>query len=369
MTPEEEFIRSRNKRPLPFEGEVHLPLMKPVTKKPTKVMFQPREAAQEQKPLVTPLAHVVHIAENTPPSRTEAQLEKARRRQSVFLQKRREHKKRRVALGRFKAMMRLVYTAVLLVGFYILSIQPFWQFNPSNVALHDNQLIQKSQLAPILSKYTGQYLYQINPMTVEKSLTRAIPLAQSFHVRRRLFPVGLDISVTEKPSWGVLYTAAPSIPKLLKPAKSTKAAFPENKPMALLHWDNSITSLSPYPNATQLIQQEHPVPLISNTGSLNPKKIEIYRTLAMYLSHIPKTGPLLSLNISQQNNIIAQYRDFQVQFGPADSTALSRLSRLSQILPAIRQRQNEIEYVDLRWNQQVLFKKKANAKPAPNPTS
>jgi len=266
---------------------------------------------------------------------------KARKRQEVFLQKRRATKKRRVFYNRLKILLRLLFCAVLTIGVYVVGRLPVWFVSPSQVSIQANQLLSPQQLQPLLTPIIHQPIYLINPVEIEKSMKRQIALIDHVYIRRHLFPTGLTISVTEKPVWGVVYSQPPS---------STL------QPLNLLHWDGTQTDLTHLnlPPAT-LTKVGHPVVLVSSNNNV---LFNQYRDIITLLNSNPRLARLQYVDVSDSNDLKAYFDGFMVKMGQPNKTVMTRLSRLFKIIPEIRNYQQSIQWVDLRWEQQIIFKRK-----------
>lgn len=307
--------------------------------------------------------------------RSPKQLEKARHRQEVYLQKRRRQKRRRIFYQRLRSFLKVILALVLAASLYLLAQAPFWRFSDQSFALHGATLINRGQIQKFLIPYRDKPLYQLNPSQVATAIRQELPLVGSIAIRRRLMPLGLDISIVEKPAWGVVYPAPPQagqpaehiLPPMmgltLKHAdtESADTVQPAIQPTYLLHPDNSVTNLAPYQPVQGDLSRlsEESVVLVSPSPQrLKPHQVARLREVTELLASRPDQARLLYLDVSDPADLRAQFEGFQVRFGHADRSVITRLSRLFSILPVIRERQKELAYVDLRWNQQVLLKKK-----------
>lgn len=296
--------------------------------------------------------------------RSEEQLEKARRRQEVYLQTRREKKKRKIIYSRVRLLLKFAFSILLIAGIYFAGKMSFWELSLHNITLHGNHLLTQEHLMRFLQAYDKAPIYQINPLRIEQAIEREISLVSDISIRRRLFPVGLDIGVTEKPTWGILYNEYPRIDGALPvdPSGHAEQGDPDAdpKPMYLLHWDNTMTDLASYtvkPNDSHIMKSA--VPIVSLQTELKPAVLQRYREIAQFLNSRPSQVKLLYLDASNPFDIYARFDGFPLRIGRADSLVMTRLSRFFSLLPTIREHQERIRFVDLRWQQQILFKKKS----------
>ncbi len=150
------------------------------------------------------------------PGRTPDQQEKARRRQELYLKRRREKKKRRIIVQRLSVCVRVVFTFAVLWFAYWGFQQPYWLLDKSHISLKGGALLPRARVQSLVESFANKPIYAINPQQIENRLKNAFPLIQDVFVRRHINPVGLDVVVTEKPSWGMLYVGSPgrTIPAL-----------------------------------------------------------------------------------------------------------------------------------------------------------
>lgn len=309
--------------------------------------------------------------EKAPRKRTEEQIEKVRRRQETFLQKRREKKKRRVFYSRLRLMLRMVFCLLLIAALYVVVVSGVWRFSSEHYELHGNRLLKREHLARFIDPLDGKPIYEINPSRLAETIRQAVPLVDSIYIRRHLFPLGLDITVQEKSSWGVLFDTPPVPQPVAGKAKSLEGPSVSSgeqasvkvlqppEPLFLLHWDDTMTDLAPYDvKIADIHAHMQPIALVSTKTTLKPVHIKKYRQIAEFLSTLSDQAKLLYLDVSNPAQVMAYFDGFKVKLGRADSSLMTRISRLPQIIPTIREHQARIDLVDLSWNHQIVFKKK-----------
>lgn len=291
--------------------------------------------------------------------RTEAQLDKAKKRQETFLKERREQKKRKVFYQRLKFLLQIVFTLLLLVSFPLAWHFGYWRYNLYSTTLFAPAFINQETLKPLLTPYEHRFIFKVRPNQLSHEIKAKFPFIENAYISRTLFPVGLRITLTEKPVWGVLLAKPPKLH--LKPKEDTAlATLQQAQPMYLLHWDQAQTDLAafnlPVNNLDQLTQT---VRLVSNRSSLPPKQFKQFQELGLILQKASPTSPLLYVDISNPADITAYYPDFKVRLGKNDASIIKRTQRLAFIVPEILKQPEKIDYVDLRWNQQVTFRKRS----------
>nr|AIA16740.1 POTRA domain, FtsQ-type [uncultured bacterium] len=317
--------------------------------------------------------------------RTPIQQEKARRRQSVFLKRRREMKKRKILFQRVRVVIKVLLSVLLVIGLFFAFSSPLWRFSAERITINGNKAVAPQLIEPVLAAYDGQPIYAINPRQIEAKLKHSLSLVERVYVRRYLYPApGLDITIAEKPVWGLLYSKPPvrTEPFLTsKPAHSAETvlmveqnqkkvtplesfkdpkAAPPVKPMFLLHWDGTSSDLAQFELSDKDLLRLGPlIPIVSKQTYMKPARLKKIQAVAQYLNSRPRHAKLDYLDVTNPYDIVAQFNGFQVRVGQLDTTVTQRLERLFHIVPQIRDFQDQIEFVDLRWNHQVTFRKKA----------
>lgn len=320
------------------------------------------------------------------PERTPDQQEKARRRQELYLKRRREKKRRRIVVQRLSVCVRVVFSFAVLWCAYWGFQQPYWLLDKSHISLTGGDLLPRARVQSLVESFANKPIYAINPQQIERRLKSAFPLIQDVFVRRHINPVGLDVVVTEKPSWGMLYVGSPgrNIPALPAKPKTSDSEpsltqiyaspfFLERaQPAFLLHWDGSKTDLNRLgvssPKALEALKHKtvaivvsHSHPYAAAPSQLRPDMVKRYHDLGAVLVPPFLTGATLHhVDISDPANIIAVYDGFTTYLGRSNSSLINRAQRLAAIVPTIRQYQQHLLFVDLRWNHQVTLRKRSS---------
>ncbi len=302
--------------------------------------------------------------------RSAAQLEKARKRQETYLQKRREKKKRKIFYNRLRALLRVFSACVLLIALYLFARSPYFTFHADSVQLTGQNLLRTQQLARFITPYDNRNLFLINPLEIQQAILKESTLVEKVYVRRSLLPPSMNVAVTEKPSWGILYSGSPLTVEEQIPvpgsqeesANSVEDKPLPSKPQFLLHWDGTKTDLADFAlTPQQMTALNHPIPIVSSKPDMDATALTRYRKLAHLLNQEPDAMKLRYLDVNNPYDIYAHFDGFLVRVGRVDNSLNRRMARLHNLLPAIRQHQHTLRYVDLRWNQQIIFKKKSEA--------
>ncbi|MCA9807299.1 MAG: FtsQ-type POTRA domain-containing protein [Cyanobacteria bacterium HKST-UBA06] len=310
--------------------------------------------AEWQQPVV---ADVADPEDHDEPLRTEAQLGRARRRQQTFLKERRLQKKRRVFFQRLKVLLRLVFILVLGAAFPLAWHYGDWRFATNRVSLTAPAYFKPKHLHQVLVPLEGQPIFMLDPAAIAETLKTQYPFIEAVYVRRHLTPTGLSVSVSEKPVWGVLYSKPTDLPaaELLLP----KGMLDLSVPMYLFHWDSSRTDLAQFEfPKSHVADHQDAVKLLTTHTKVDVTRMARYKDLGQLYKQLPEPDHLVYLDISNPYDIVAQFPSFKVRLGQADVSLIKRAKRLFHILPEVHKNETVIEFVDLRWNQQVTFRKR-----------
>lgn len=308
------------------------------------------------------------------PKRSRRQLDRARRRQSNYLEKRREQKRRMVFYNRIRLLFKLGFAILWGTLLWELLHSPFWDYNQPAFQLHNARLIQAEQLTPLVRDFIGKPIYAVNTGKLARKIKRHYPLVDEVSVRRKLFPSRLAITISEKQPWAEVYAgaalAANPDNKTTKPAaKGKKAAGDRQKQAA----GSGKLSVRPYALAASedfvsLAQYRYqpgsfggPLEkLIVTPGSRHKLDyLNRVREIAWQARQIQGLH-LASVDIRNPQLVALNFDETQVILGRLDGQAVERLARLIPLVPKIRELQAGINAVDLRWSEQVTFRTKPN---------
>lgn len=304
-------------------------------------------------------------------------LERAHQRQRNFLQERRQKKRLQVFYLRIRAMFKLCFALLWGVLLWEMVHSSLWFFNSPRFSLQDQTLIQASQLTPLVNEWVGKPLYAINTGQLARKIQRRFSLADRVVVRRQLFPASLTIQVVEKKPWAELYApvvydrvqaqtklAAKAAESQAKQDSSALSARPQPvRKVALpygLATETGFISLAPYRYRLNAYPTAEKI-LIAPQTPIKKDYMARLREIAWQARQIPGLH-LETVDVRQLNQVILNYREIPVILGPLNAGASDRLARLAALLPKIREYRDVIEAVDLRWEEQVTFHKKPNAR-------
>jgi hypothetical protein len=287
-----------------------------------------------------------HVNEqDTSEQRSEEDLLKVRMRQSLYLEARRKQKKQKIRVDRAKRMGKIITPFLLSLLLYFVFQAIDWRFSGQSIALAaPTELLSLPQIKTVLRSSTeGLPFYQISPQGLEKQLRHEFPVLDQVYVRRRFFPTRLVVTLVEKPAWGALT----NVTEGLDPSHAQ-----------LLHWDNTITNLGAYPQKAAESILKKTIPVWTNAENLDQSILTPLKQITLFLNSQPRLAQLRYIDIRHPDNVFAQFDTFKVRIGALDGLSSERIATLFTALPDIQKKAAEIDYVDLRWSQQVILKMK-----------
>ncbi|MDX2085284.1 MAG: FtsQ-type POTRA domain-containing protein [Candidatus Melainabacteria bacterium] len=319
--------------------------------------------------------------------RTQQQLEMARQRQQTFFQRRREQKRVRVMVHRIKLLVRLGLLLVLSGITVWLSQHPAWVWHIDQWEMSPAQWVEPHQVMPFLRPYESLRLYEIDPNRIEQRLLKQFPVLDQVVVRRSLFPARLSLHLVEKSPWAYVFIAssasttasnggtAPAQPVAMFTEPYDWVRLP--KPSAFYMGTEALSQSSPArPN------QALTATSLSHSGTGGSPSIHISRSLwkafqqqrplqqKAWLQRLHEsltqlaTHPEFKVELvywHSWTDIRAQVRDLQsgqlllLWLGRMDQSLPKRLARLKPLLPTLRQLSQQVDRVDLRWQEQVTL--------------
>jgi cell division septal protein FtsQ len=306
-----------------------------------------------------------------PAVKSRRQQERARRRQENYLQKRRKEKKLRVFYGRIRSILKLCCAFLWAFLLWEMVQSPLWVMDAPRYQVTHQQLLQPSQLAPLVQPWVGKPLYSIHTGTLAQQIEQRFAVVDRAEVRRVLFPASLRIQIIEKQPWAGLYLpssydkAHPAKPRQAQSsADSGKAASAKNQrpwwetPFGMAA-ESELIGLSGYAIKPALFASAEKV-LVNPQVRFKPSYWRQLREVAWQARQI-KGLHLEAVDIRNPNEVILRYQEMPVILGRLNDSASQRLARLIPLLPKMKEYHDVIEAVDLKWEEQVTFHKRPNA--------
>lgn len=341
------------------------PLIKPVTE-PEEVVEAAQPAPAEEEPEPVQPGKKLRKGATEPGkgkklAKSKRQLDRARRRQENYLQKRRKEKKLKVFYGRIRSVLKLCLAIFWCVLLWEMVNSPLWVFNPPRFEVENHHLLQPSQLSPLIKPWVGKPLYAIDTGKLARQIENRFELIDRAVVRRQLFPARLDIQLFEKQPWAELYVPA----AFDEVQQAGKEAAKAGKPKPNIHMvpyglitGNELISLKGYQYQPSLYPAVDKILVNPNTRLKHAYLKQLQETI--WQARQIQGLHLEVVDIRDLNRVILRYREVPVILGTLSNSTSTRLARLVPLLPKIHEYRDIIEAVDLKWEEQVTFHKKPN---------
>ncbi len=307
----------------------------------------------------------------TPAVKSKRQQDRARRRQENYLQKRRKEKKLRVFYGRIRSILKLCCAFLWAFLLWEMFQSPLWVMNAPRYQVSQQQLLQPTQLAPLVHPWVGKPLYAINTGKLAQQIEKRYAVVDRAVVRRVLFPASLRIQIIEKQPWAGLYLpssydkAHPTKPNAVK--QNPDAGKPNAVKVAQRWWETpfgmaageELIGLSGYAIKPALFAPAEKV-LVQPHATFKRAYWRQLREVAWQARQI-KGLHLEAVDIRNPDQVILRYQEIPVILGQLNGSASQRLARLIPLIPKLAEYRDVIESVDLKWEEQVTLHKRPNA--------
>jgi cell division septal protein FtsQ len=263
-----------------------------------------------------------------------------------YLRSRRKTKKNRIFISRIRFLARFIFTGLLIWGFIALLTLPQWNLGKDifssypnkSLYIEGNEIVSKTQ---ILMKLRRVFLpslpiYLIDTKPIEKELIKLSPV-KKVYIRRFAFPARLKIVIEEK------------IPVL------SISPSPKIKPIAIFTNDSTIIGREFInPNITK---KTYNVITYDDFYKWSSKHTKYLGTLSRNIENY-SGEKLIHLDIRDANDVYAQIETVKIRIGELNKTVFDRIKRISSVLPQVKDLKDDIQYIDLRWDNSVYIKLK-----------
>jgi cell division septal protein FtsQ len=277
-------------------------------------------------------------------SKSPRQIERVKRRQMNYLQERRAQKRRQVMFSRVRLLFKLCFAVLFSVLLWQIAQSPLWLYQKPMFTLRNNHLLQPSQVEPLVREWVGKPIYAIHTGQLARGLQQRFAVLDKVFVRRQIFPNRLEVLVTEKKPWAEIYTDEK-----------------QPRPYALLV-PNGVISLQAYNYHPRLYRNDPLEKIIIPPRSvLTPQFMRQLQEIGWQARHVPGLH-LEAIDVRNRKLVVLRFREIPVILGELNVNASQRLSRLSAVVPKMMELREALESVDLRWQEQVTFHKKPNAR-------
>ena len=275
-------------------------------------------------------------------AKSKREVKRVRKRQMSMLQERRKQKRIKVFYGRIRAVFKVCFVALWCVLLYQILHSPYWKMDAPRYELSNSQLMQAAQLKPFIVHSVDKPLYAVDTGKLAARIEKHFDIIESVHVRRELFPARLNVVVVEKQPWARVYSSEKSV-----------------RPYAVLA-NQEVVALAPYGYKVGPDAQHTYKVLVSPQTTFSKEFLPQVESIAYQLQQLPGLT-FQHLDLRNPEVVVAQFAEIRLILGRLDNTAADRLSRVVPLIPKIREFRSVMESVDLRWEQQITFHKKAKA--------
>ena len=268
------------------------------------------------------------------------------------LKKRRKIRRLKILLARLRVLARITSYVLIIWGFLKVTSLPCWYLNENifvsypgkYLEIEGYNIVSTQQIIKKLQEITlpKKPLYLIDTSLIEKKLEEMTPVKKVF-IRRYWLPARLRIVINER-------TPVLSI-----------AATQKSEPIAVFTKDL---------NMIKILQKKYlPLPETLETYKIityddyknwKPALIPYIEQLALYLE-VAADDKLVYLDIRNPDDVYAQMQNIRLRIGGLKGKEVfNRIKKVSSVIPEAMKIKDNINYIDLRWNNVSIKLKKMN---------
>ena len=271
-----------------------------------------------------------------------------------YLKKRRNFRKFQISMIRYRVIARIIVFLLVLLAFIRLVNLPQWYLNKdifncypnSSIEIDGNKIISTSQIMAALKPIhlPAKPVYLLDTKILEKAILKLTPV-KKVYVRRFWLPARLKIVIEEK----VPILAISTVPKVAPVLIFTDDGSSIGKDFLPIHTSKKIYSIITY----------------DNFYKWNLNQIKSLTYLARFLESY-SGEKLVYLDIRNPDDVFVQLVSFKLRIGELNKTVFKRTERIESVLTEAIKIRNQIDYIDLRWENYPSIKLK-DKKPQTNP--
>ncbi|MDD3013562.1 MAG: FtsQ-type POTRA domain-containing protein, partial [Candidatus Gastranaerophilales bacterium] len=259
----------------------------------------------------------------------------------------RKFRKLQIALIRMRAIFRIAATIIIFFALIKIVDLPQWYLNKEIFNFYPNHSLEivgneivttkqiMAQLKPI--NLPKKQVFLLDTKIIEKSLLQLNPI-KKVYIRRFWFPARLKIVINERtPVLGV--SPAPNI-----------------MPIAIFTDDDVII----HRNFLPLPKSKPYYFVLTYTDYRKWSSNHVY--YLVYLSRLLETATnekLIFIDLRNPDDVFVQLKDIRLRLGGLNKTVFKRTKRVSSVLSEAIKIKDDIDYIDLRWNNSVSIKLKS----------
>jgi cell division septal protein FtsQ len=263
-----------------------------------------------------------------------------------YLKQRRKLRKLQISLIRMRAFLRVIATFIILFVLIKIGNLPQWYLSQNvfnyypnhSLEIVGNEIVTTKQIMAQLNTIDlpNKQIFLINTKNIEKSLLKLNPV-KKVYIRRFWFPARLKIVINERtPVLGISPTA-------------------KIKTIAVFTSDNTIigSKFLPLP----VSKPYYKVLTYADYRKWSSNHVNYL----VYLAKLIETSSgdkLMFIDLRNPDDVYVQLKTIRLRLGELNKTVFKRSKRIGSVYTEAIKFKNDIDYIDLRWNNPVYIKLK-----------
>ena len=264
-----------------------------------------------------------------------------------YLRKRRRIRRLEITLMRARAFSRLIFVVLIIVFLFKLTNSPQWYLNPdifssypnNSLEIQGNKIASDKQILEQLQtvKLPNKPLYLLDTSSIKKAIFNLSPV-KKIYIRRFWFPARLKIVIDEK-----------------KPALFISPS-PKAAPVAVFTDDATIIGKKFLP-----LSNSKGIYLILTYDDYYKWSINHVKYLIFFSKLLESVSDekLVYLDIRNPNDVFVQLANVKLRTGELNRNIFKRSKRIGAVLSEAIKIKDDIDYIDLRWENSVSIKLKS----------
>ena len=261
---------------------------------------------------------------------------------------RRKARRGEIAIRRIYKLIRFIFILLIFYVIYRVLISHYWYLpndiytnsNSSHIEILGNKIVKKEKIISEMKKVELKKIpiYRINPAPIAHQIETLKPVKRAY-VRRFWLPARLVVMIEE---------VTPAI--IVSPTEDSQAVIAfaitgEIIPKEYLPLDESYKLVKVLSYGTQGDDYE----------KWDNEKISTLYNLAKN-AEIYSKEKVEYIDLRQPHNIFIQLTSVKIRLGELDVSAFERIKSISDILPEVKELNENIKYIDLSWKESKYIK-------------
>jgi len=263
-----------------------------------------------------------------------------------YLKQRRKFRRLQISLIRMRAFLRIAATIIILFVLIKIVDLPQWYLNQNifnfypnhSLEITGNEIVTTKQIMAQLKPLNlpKKQIFLLNTKRIEKTLLKLTPI-KKIYIRRFWFPARLKIVINERTP---VLAVSPS---------------PKVEPVAIFSDDNVIINRHFLP-----LPRSKPYYLVLTYTDYRRWSSNHINYL-VYLSKLIETASgekVMFIDLRNPDDVFVQLKYMRLRLGGLNKTVFNRSKRVSSVIFEAIKIKDDIDYIDLRWNNSVSIKLK-----------